>query len=61
MSGCGMSDPLVTMEVVLTRIIDSDGRMQVNIRTPAKYNTVELLGLIEVAKAYIFSEMRNDG
>jgi hypothetical protein len=48
------------MEVVLTRIIDEDGRMQVNIRTPAKYNTVELLGLLETAKAYIFSEMRPD-
>lgn len=53
-----MNDPLVTMEVVLTRLIDEDGRMQVKIRTPARYNTVELLGLLETAKAYIFSEMK---
>ena len=46
------------MEVVLTRVIDADGHMQINIRTPAKYNTVEMLGLLESAKAYIFSEMR---
>jgi hypothetical protein len=53
-----MSEPLVTMEVVVTRMIDEDGRMQVHIRTPARYNSVELLGLLETAKAYIFSEMR---
>jgi hypothetical protein len=53
-----MSEPLVTMEVVVTRMIDEDGRMQVKIRTPARYNSVEVLGLLETAKAYIFSEMR---
>jgi hypothetical protein len=53
-----MNEPLVTMEVTLTRLIDQNGRMAVKIRTPAKYNTVEILGLLEVAKAYIFSEMR---
>jgi len=53
-----MTEPLVTMEVVITRMINADGRMQVAIRTPARYNVVELLGLLETAKGYIFSEMR---
>jgi len=53
-----MNEPLITMEVTLTRLIDENGRMAVKIRTPAKYNSVEILGLLEVAKAYIFSQMR---
>jgi len=52
-----MNEPLITMEVTLTRLIDENGRMAVKIRTPAKYNFVEILGLLEVAKAYIFNEM----
>jgi hypothetical protein len=50
-------DTLVTLEVTITRVIDQNGRMAVRIKTPAVYNFVELLGMIEAAKAYIYREI----
>jgi hypothetical protein len=53
----GESEPLTTIEVTLSRIIEDSGRMAVKIKTPESYNAVEILGLLEAAKWYIYSEM----
>jgi len=50
-------DGLVTAEIVITRLIDENGRMAVKFKTPATYNSVELLGLLEACKCHIFAEM----
>lgn len=52
-----MDDQLVTVEVVISRIIDAEGRMAVKVKTPTHYNAVEVLGLLEAAKCHIFGEM----
>lgn len=51
------SEPLTTIEVTLSRVIEESGRMAVKIKTPTSYNVVEILGLLEAAKWYIYSEM----
>lgn len=53
----GESESLTTVEVTLSRIIDENGRMAVKIKTPARYNAVELLGLLAAAQCHIFNEM----
>ena len=53
-----MSDELTAIEVTVSRIIDDDGRMKVKVITPPTYSMVEVLGLLETAKFYIYSEMR---
>lgn len=53
------TSPLTTIEVVLSRIIDEHGRMAVKVKTPGRYNAVEVLGLLEAAKFYIYSEMKS--
>jgi hypothetical protein len=53
----GNADSLVTAEIVITRFIDENGRMAVKFKTPATYNSVEILGLLEACKCHIFMEM----
>jgi hypothetical protein len=53
------NEPLVTLEVRLSRVIDEDGRMAIRIQTPQTYNSVEVLGLLEAAKCHIFKGMRD--
>lgn len=55
------NESLTTIEVVLSRIIDENGRMAVKIKTPETYNIVEVLGLLEAAKFHVYSEMSRDG
>jgi len=52
-----MSDPLVTLEVRLARVIDEEGRMAVKIEFPREFNAVEVLGLLEAAKWHIYNGM----
>lgn len=53
-----MSDEaLTTSEVVLKRIIDADGRMHVSVKLPENYNAVEVLGLIEMSKLYVYNKL----
>jgi hypothetical protein len=54
------SEPLTTVEVTLSRIIEEDGRMAVKIKTPDTYNIVEVLGLLEAAKFHIYREMGDE-
>ena len=44
-------------EITITRIITEEGRMAVKVRTPNSYNSVELLGMLEVARLQIYQEM----
>lgn len=52
-----MSDPLTTMEITLSRVIDEDGHMSVRITVPSTYSAVEILGLLEVAKLHVYRDM----
>lgn len=54
-------DPLTTLEVTLSRIITDDGRMAVRIATPERYNALELLGLLEMARLHIHNEINTMG
>ena len=53
-------DGITTIEVTLSRIITEDGRMAVKVETPNRYNAVEVLGLLEMAKLHIFSELQRE-
>lgn len=48
---------ITTVEVTLSRVITEDGQMAVKIETPQKYNAVEMLGLLEMAKLHIYNEL----
>jgi len=50
-------EPITTVEVTLSRVIDEDGHMAVKVKTPCNYNAVEVLGLLEAAKMQIFRDM----
>jgi hypothetical protein len=51
------SEPLDTLELTLVRFINSDGKLGFRVITPAIYNAVEVLGLLEAAKFVIHREM----
>lgn len=53
------TEPLVTLEIRLSRVIDEDGRMAVKMAFPQAFNAVEVLGLLEAAKWYIYKGMRD--
>jgi hypothetical protein len=56
-----MSDEVITViEVSVARVIDEQGRMEVRVKTPARYNAVELLGLLSFAQLYIANELKED-
>lgn len=50
-------ESLTTVAVTLSRTIDRDGKMSFTVTTPNSFNAVEVLGLLEAGKFYIFSEM----
>jgi len=50
-------EPLVTLDVRLSRVIDEEGRMSVKIQFPQAFNAVEVLGLLEAAKWHIYKGM----
>lgn len=52
-----MDDALTTTEVVLKRIIDAEGRMHISVKLPENYNAVEVLGLMEMSKLYVYNEL----
>jgi hypothetical protein len=50
-------EPITTIEVTLSRVINEDGHMSVKLTTPCHYNAVEVLGLLEAGKMQIFRDM----
>ena len=50
-------ESLTTVAVTLSRTIDRDGKMHFTVSTPDIFNAVEVLGLLEAGKFYIFNEM----
>ena len=52
-----MSDPVITIEITLSRVITDDGRLEVRVKTPDRFSAVEALGLIEAAKFHICTSM----
>jgi hypothetical protein len=54
-------DPIKTIEVVLARVIDADGRMSFHVSTqPPGYNDIEVLGLLSAGTAWVQSRMKWD-
>jgi len=53
-------EPITTVEVTLSRVIDEDGHMAVKVKTPCHYNAVEVLGLLAAAQCQIYNDM-NEG
>ncbi len=51
-------ESLTTVEVILSRVIDADGKMNFKIKHPDAYNMVEILGLLEAAKFYLYGQMQ---
>lgn len=54
------NEPLTTTQITLSRIIDEDGRMAIKVQLPDRYNAVEILGLLEMAKMYVFNGLRSN-
>jgi len=48
---------IVTVQLTLTRVILEDGQMAVRVETPNRYNAVEVLGLLEIAKLQVYREI----
>ncbi len=54
----GPTDQDFTMiSVYLARIITSDGRMEMVMKMPRVYSSVELLGLLELGKLHVMKEI----
>ena len=54
----GPTDQDFTMiSVYLARIITSDGRMEMVMKMPRVYSSVELLGLLELGKLHVIMEI----
>jgi hypothetical protein len=48
---------IATTEVTLTLGLTAEGRLAFAVKTPDRYNAIELLGMLEAAKLHIYSEM----
>lgn len=54
----GPTDQDVTMiSVYLARIITPEGKMEMVMRMPRVYSSVELLGLLELGKLHVIKEL----
>ena len=54
---CDTSAMIATTEVTLTLGLTAEGRLAFAVKTPDRYNAIELLGMLEAAKLHIYSEM----
>jgi hypothetical protein len=58
MEDSGPTDQDVTMiSVYLARIITPEGKMEMVMRMPKIYSSVELLGLLELGKLHVIREL----
>jgi hypothetical protein len=58
MEDSGPTDQDVTMiSVYLARIITPEGKMEMVMRMPKIYSSVELLGLLELGKLHVIKEL----
>lgn len=58
----GPTEQDVTMiSVYLARIITPEGRMEMVMRMPKVYSSVELLGLLELGKLHVIKEILGRG
>jgi hypothetical protein len=58
MEDSGPTDQDVTMiSVYLARIITPEGKMEMVMRMPRIYSSVELLGLLELGKLHVIREL----
>jgi hypothetical protein len=58
MEDSGPTDQDVTMiSVYLARIITPEGKMEMVMRIPRIYSSVELLGLLELGKLHVIKEI----
>jgi hypothetical protein len=62
MEDSGPTDQDVTMiSVYLARIITPEGKMEMVMRMPKIYSSVELLGLLELGKLHVIKELLGRG
>ena len=55
------AEEIKTIEVVLARVIDAEGRMSFHVSTqPPGYNAIEVLGLLSAGTAWVQNRMRWD-
>ena len=52
-------EDLITIKIVISRVLTSNGDMAIRLGLPEEYSSVELLGLLEAAKLAIYRRMRN--
>lgn len=50
------SQPLTAIEIFLSRIIDENGRMAMKIQLPENYNVVEVLGILDYCRMYVYQQ-----
>lgn len=52
---------IVTAQVVVSRVIDDDGKMVVRIKVPDPFNAVEILGMLEMARIAVANDLHPRG
>jgi hypothetical protein len=54
-----MEQPVTTMEITITRLINPDGQLGLKVTTPEQFSFVEALGLLAAAQWQMFHQMTN--
>jgi|LakMenEpi03Aug12_release.lakeMendotaPanAssembly.Ray.scaffolds.fasta_scaffold4425973_1 hypothetical protein len=54
-----MTEPITTMEITITRLINPDGQLGLKVTTPEQFSFVEALGLLAAAQWQMFHQMTN--
>lgn len=53
-----MDEPIKTIEVTLSRVINADGQMFFRFYAPTGFNHIEVLGLLAAGQAFVYRRMQ---
>lgn len=55
------AEEIVMISIYLARVITADGKLEMVMRMPAVYSSVELLGMLELGKLHVMKEILRRG
>jgi hypothetical protein len=50
-------DSVTTIEVLLRRVINTEGRMSFEMKLPDDYSCIEVLGMLSAGQAHVYKAM----
>jgi hypothetical protein len=56
-----MDEPIKTIEVTLSRVINANGEMFFRFYAPEGFNSIEVLGLLSAGQAFVYRRMQWEG